>query len=149
MNKIMVLGLMFVCLSGYVTAIPQLQLQVDQELKFLSKTFEQETVKETVEFGWNYFNNNINHVFYWYPRSYALSWYQKEGDCTDKAILLNQTMNYLNISIRFKHGFVKNGFGWVDGGHDWIEYYDGEEWYNYEYEKSYWTKMLVIGEGIF
>ena len=63
---------------------------------------------------------NIKYQFYWFPRDIDITWKEKKGDCTDKAILINRMLSNLNIESRLVHGeALFNKTNWIL--HDWIE----------------------------
>ena len=70
----------------------------------------------------DWIEENINYKFYWRPRGVYTTWKTKEGDCTDRAMLLSYMLNQVKIKNRLVHGFCNGVL------HDWVEYKDRKEW---------------------
>lgn len=59
---------------------------------------------------------NIDYTFHWNPQGIKLTWKFKDGDCTDRAMLAQKMLEYLNIDSQLRHGWVGNS-----EKYDWVE----------------------------
>lgn len=78
--------------------------------------------------------DNINYNFYYYPRGVKVTWKEREGDCTERALLAEAMFRSIGIRSVLKHGYT-------DGEkHDWIEV-EG-------YKLFYYGNTTEIGDGV-
>jgi len=147
MKKIIILLTMILVLSSFASAVPTLQIAMEKDIRQTAHKLKGENLSDTVYRVQNYLEDNIKYQYFWYARGFAATWYQKLGDCTDKAELAMIMYDELNITARISWGYVKiKDYGWYEIPHAWIEYYDDTEWINYELSIGMIQKVNKIRE---
>jgi transglutaminase-like putative cysteine protease len=81
--------------------------------------------------------NIIEHEFHYYPKGVSRTWRERNGDCTDKAMIKQYMLFKLDIPTRLIHGYDYYG-----EKHDWYEYKYNGTWWNSEP----WSEK--IGRGV-
>jgi len=59
--------------------------------------------------------DNIKYQFHWSPQGSEMTWNEKQGDCTDRAMLAQRMLGYIDIDSTLQHGYA-NG-----EKHDWLK----------------------------
>ena len=136
--------------TSFVNAEPQLNKQMRKDIQ--SKAHDLNTNNDTFTIAYKiheYVYSVIQHKHYFYPRGFALAWYEKNGDCNEKALIISMMFDELNITHKIKIGYVKKRDGiWQNVAHMWIEFYyfDGYQYRWLAFEKQFFMRMFETGE---
>jgi len=118
----------------------QLDDQVNKELLEVAKQLNGTTIFETLKNTIDYLEETILYKEYYYSRGNTLTWYEKEGDCTDKTELSTRLLNMNGIKTKNVYGMVKTTDDYW-GLHNWFEYWNGTQWINVD--DPYFKRMII------
>lgn len=101
--------------------------RVYTEMRTVSDSLKLDSDYNTILNVNSWVEQNYYYQFYWSPRNIGEAWFEKTGDCTDKALIKQKLLSYQNIWVHLNHGYVICPENFLISGnqiglHDWITY---------------------------